>query len=667
MHPSALTFRCVPLSGCDAKLYAAMKSATPWTVSRPCTDDSQTSMFSGPVQVSWRLDGERLPFRRAFSDRLVEQVTKPIRIYISGAHATGKCVAGNTLIPTSGGVLRASEVFSERPKMADSESGSRAIKSRHDEGVTATTVLETESGYRIEARPNHRIRVLTDAGIAWSPMDHIRCGDAVVLSRANSTWSSRETIPEDEAELIGAWTGDGWFDRRAVMFSVGVNKDQYARERLIPMLQRLGHKSWIRTVKGRANILYVSKRTGLYERWVGYGLVHGSAKKVVPDIIRKSSKRVIAAFLRGWFGTDGCAYGYSIEAATTSGSLAEDIQTLLLMFGVVSSRAWKSNDSSGVWTIYVKWNSSKEAFVRNIGMGNQYKVEESRRIVRELGEDLERIPGTACLVRMAWDGLKGKVKNRKPYSCFYRARWGHHDLTWKQLAKFVELGGAESLPSTLRDIWEKHLFVEKVERISSSQAHCYDLTVAGDPSYISNGFISHNTTLARWISKAYGLPIVSEVARAVLSEYEVSFEALRSDIEKTAEFQAEVFKRQAAAEDKAGDNFVSDRAFDNLAYAASHTISLNNIMLCGADRYAERLKRAGSVVFFVRPHKSLLVQDGTRELLDWDEIVRIDGMIRLLFELHDIDFVSVCDLSMSCRVRTVRAVLKAAGLGVRVK
>jgi predicted ATPase len=186
---------------------------------------------------------------------------------------------------------------------------------------------------------------------------------------------------------------------------------------------------------------------------------------------------------------------------------------------------------------------------------------------------------------------------------------------------------------------------------------------AGKPLriYIAGAHSTGKTTLARWVARTWGLPIVTEVARAVLAETELSFATLRVDLDKTADFQREVFRRQAVAEDSSGHRFVSDRAFDNLAYAASHTIALKEILASTVGAYAARLALPGSIVFFVRPHKALLADDGTRERLDWEELIRIDGMIRLLFELHDIDYVSLASSGMAERARTVRAVLRAAG------
>lgn len=181
--------------------------------------------------------------------------------------------------------------------------------------------------------------------------------------------------------------------------------------------------------------------------------------------------------------------------------------------------------------------------------------------------------------------------------------------------------------------------------------------------YIAGSHSTGKTTLARWISKTFGFPLVTEVARAVLAEQEIPLATLRVDLDRVRAYQREVFKRQAIAEDDRGACFVSDRAFDNLAYAAHHSLALKEIWVGEhAAEYAERLKRKGAVVFFVRPRKELLAEDGTRESPVWEEIIRIDGMVKLLLELHDIDYITVDTLSMMERARTVRGVLRLAGI-----
>jgi hypothetical protein len=179
--------------------------------------------------------------------------------------------------------------------------------------------------------------------------------------------------------------------------------------------------------------------------------------------------------------------------------------------------------------------------------------------------------------------------------------------------------------------------------------------------YIAGAHSTGKTTLARWIARNYKLPLVTEVARAVLAELELPLETLRVDLERTRTFQREVFRRQADMERLAGNRFVSDRTFDNLAYACHHTLALREIAL-EAVGYADRLKEKGSLVFFVRPHRDLLKEDGVRASVTWDDILRIDGMVKLLLELHDVDYITIDTLNMAERARAVRGVLSAVGV-----
>ncbi|HET6493789.1 MAG TPA: hypothetical protein VFH61_00290, partial [Thermoleophilia bacterium] len=66
----------------------------------------------------------------------------------------------------------------------------------------------------------------------------------------------------------------------------------------------------------------------------------------------------------------------------------------------------------------------------------------------------------------------------------------------EKLEQMVALGGVEHLPPVLRRIYEEDLVTDTVDDITFGEEHCYDLTVLGDPSYVGNGFISHNTTAA---------------------------------------------------------------------------------------------------------------------------------------------------------------------------
>jgi nicotinamide riboside kinase len=179
--------------------------------------------------------------------------------------------------------------------------------------------------------------------------------------------------------------------------------------------------------------------------------------------------------------------------------------------------------------------------------------------------------------------------------------------------------------------------------------------------YFVGSHATGKTTLCRYVSRRYGLPMISEVARAVLAEMETGFDALRTDMDLVGEYQERVFVRQIAVEKLHAGRFVSDRAFDNLAYVAEHTT--NAAAMMNDARFHDYMKwvREG-VVFFLRPHQSLLKEDGVRAGVSWDSVLRIDGMVKLMLEQHQISYLPLESVSMQERVRAVEFVLDRSGL-----
>jgi hypothetical protein len=177
--------------------------------------------------------------------------------------------------------------------------------------------------------------------------------------------------------------------------------------------------------------------------------------------------------------------------------------------------------------------------------------------------------------------------------------------------------------------------------------------------YFVGAHATGKTTMTRYVSKRYNLPMISEVARGVLAELEASLGSLRTDMDLVGHYQRKVFERQIEIEKKQQSGFVSDRAFDNLAYAAEHTTILGELMSELQFReYMEWVQRG--IVFFVRPQRELLPaarEDSVREALNWESVVRIDGMIKLLLEQFRISYLPIAMPSMQERVRAIEFTL----------
>lgn len=178
--------------------------------------------------------------------------------------------------------------------------------------------------------------------------------------------------------------------------------------------------------------------------------------------------------------------------------------------------------------------------------------------------------------------------------------------------------------------------------------------------YLVGAHSTGKTTLARWIRDNYGLPMISEVARGVLAEMEARLDSLRTDVDLVNRYQRDVFDRQILAESSQEGSFVSDRAFCNLAYAAQHSTILADIARDPRlGQYMEDVRNG--LVFYIRPHRELLAQDGVRAGVEWEEVLRIDGMVKILLEMFGVSYLPLESLPMQERIRLVENVLDLAG------
>jgi nicotinamide riboside kinase len=176
--------------------------------------------------------------------------------------------------------------------------------------------------------------------------------------------------------------------------------------------------------------------------------------------------------------------------------------------------------------------------------------------------------------------------------------------------------------------------------------------------YFVGAHSTGKTTLARYVSQKYQTPMITEVARMVLSEREMNLDSLRYDLDQVDDYQRQIFHRQIE-EEKRYPNFVSDRSFvDCLAYAAQHTRILPELLNDPKiQEHLPILKNKESYIFYVRPSKATLKADGVRETPVWDGVVAIDAMIKLLLQMFDLRHFPIHSDIMQERVRLIDGVL----------
>lgn len=175
--------------------------------------------------------------------------------------------------------------------------------------------------------------------------------------------------------------------------------------------------------------------------------------------------------------------------------------------------------------------------------------------------------------------------------------------------------------------------------------------------YFIGSHSTGKTTCARYVSETYNVPMITEVARMILSEKELHLDSLRTNLNVVDDYQSKIFSRQIEQENKI-DNFVSDRSFDCLAYAAQHSRILPSLLKSEELKtYLNKLKSEDSIIFFIRPSKATLKDDGIRESLTWDGIIAIDAMVKLLCEMFELRYFQINTDNMQERVRLIDSIL----------
>ena len=179
--------------------------------------------------------------------------------------------------------------------------------------------------------------------------------------------------------------------------------------------------------------------------------------------------------------------------------------------------------------------------------------------------------------------------------------------------------------------------------------------------YFVGAHSTGKTTLARYVAKKHKLPILPEIARQVMTERETSMQSMRVDMDEVDSFQSTIFRRQLETEKEFNHGeFVSDRGFDNLAYAAQHSNILRRVLESQEmiDYVSALRSDVHTIIFFVRPSKDTIYNDGVRDT-NWEGIVQIDAMVKFMLEAWGLKYFTIATSSMQERTRLVDAVIDA--------
>ena len=377
----------------------------------------------------------------------------------------------------------------------------RASKLFHS-GDHPTLRLTTREGYELEGTHNHPVLCLVDmAGVPlllWKLLEEIEPGDRVVLSRTPRPVET-ELAADDRrcALLLGAFVAEGFVSDARAGFN-NVDGEFFAAV----------VDAYDSCVGGRRYVYERTIRSGstLFELDVQNldALVHSplaelqgarSREKRVPEAVWHEGQAFKRVFLQALFTGDGSSSllprkTIQVSYSTYSEQLAKDVQLLLLEFGVVSRLC---RYAKGEVKVAITNRRDARLFSRNVGF---------------LGAKQAKLDRELAQVPLASRALAG---DHVPYVADYiradcGSRWVDKDWLRRHNIDRVERweqGGTAILErirsDEVRQVVEPlttgdYYYAEVASVEAAGVQPVYSLRVdTDDHSFLTNGFVSHNT------------------------------------------------------------------------------------------------------------------------------------------------------------------------------
>ncbi len=443
-------------------------------------------------------------------DKKLAGLQKANLVVIAGRPAMGKCVGGSSRVldPESGALNRIDELCGQGSVLAFDPADLTVQPASQsdwlDQGVQVTFKVTTRLGRHITATANHPFRTFH----GWTELQDLTKGQEIAVPGRLDVDSENEELSDAEVALLAYLIGDGSVTARTPLITntnpeVVEDVAHWAGQMDMHLTNDPGTPQY-RIVRNRGRTA-PNELTTLLKR-LG---IHGKTAhdKFVPDVIFRSSVRQIRLFLNRLYACDGSAWvdrdNYRIEYCTVSERLADDVQHLLLRFGIVAkkrSRMVKYGDGRRrAFDISFQDPANVERFVGHIGA-----IGKMERMADVLQVALNRTTSAAAyelLPMDVWDVIlaeKGDMLWAEVSEATGRPRnhnWHVHKrrpskrLT-REIAKAI---GSERLLQLADSdvVWDPVVSVEP-----AGLQPTYDLTVDHLHNFVANDIVVHNSSLA---------------------------------------------------------------------------------------------------------------------------------------------------------------------------
>lgn len=465
----------------------------------------------------------------------------------------GKCKTLKSLILSDRGLLRIGDFA---PKGEDLQPdtfypldqpfkvwtgwGWASVKSYYHCGVKPIKVVRTRRGYETDGSLVHPLWVRRPGGEGFFQMQDLVPGDYVCLDRSEATFPAIDPmlpvpspkdfqtqaniypVPDhltpDLARLLGYIVAEGWTKNR---YHISITQHKDLNPETHDDIRHLCNQLFGGVGGNAANKDTAINLSSVYLRNYFQGLGIGfdlSAAKSVPWPIFQGTSESVRGFLQAFFDSEGSINGDVLDVSSASEMMLREVQTLLLRFGIMSSRNFKkvkAYPDKTYWRLAI-CGQDAVVFHEKIGLLTPRKMKALGEMCgKRRNANLDVVPYAKNDVQALWHEIMqrmttaGSNANRKGSgikqfgTSFEKTLNNIRNVgcnpTYAFLNQMLEnarLVGADRTLAYAKvlDICTNRFFYDPIKTIMDGQEPVADIEVDDHRhSFVADGFVNHNT------------------------------------------------------------------------------------------------------------------------------------------------------------------------------
>ena len=462
-------------------------------------------------------------------DMLTSGLQPADMVVVAARPSVGKCLSADSeIVLEDGSVATIEEIYRRRQARLltlDTDWKLRWTEPSAfvDDGIKPVFRLTTKLGRTVECTATHPFRTLQ----GWIPLAALQIGDRIAVPRKIPVEGTKP-MRECEIKVLAYLIGDGALTSSKANFTNTNQRliddftaavDEYEAVKVCREREKSDWRSPTFTIAG--DPASVAKNRAEFGRRLRnvIGRHRGAQaslarrlkrapQKEIPPVVFTLPQRQLALFLNRLYSTDGRATASVVTGnakivyTTTSERLGQQLQHLLLRFGIISSLCRFSAEYKGTQRRYYQLNitdpASIEFFANEIGIfGKETNVTKTLTAVKS-----RRGHSTSDTIpRSVWRTIDA-ARDAEPLTALARQagvsiplNTGRHptNATRTRLQALARALCHHYLAqlSTSDIYWD---MVEAIEPAGEKQV--YDLTIPETHNFVANTIVCHNTTFA---------------------------------------------------------------------------------------------------------------------------------------------------------------------------